>query len=101
VINKGKLTAIGSPAYLKRKFSGSEVLEVSFTEKNAMTVEDISKIPGVIEVSQSGGSFKIIVSDPLLVMEELARRARSRHASLNYINLRGADAEEVFLRDNR
>jgi len=98
VINKGRLTAVGSPAELKRKFSGSEVLEVSFTKKNSMTMEDISKIPGVIEVSQSGGSFKIIVSDPLFVMEELARRARSKGASLNYVNLRGADAEEVFLR---
>ena len=96
VINKGKIIAAGSPTELKRRFSGSEVLEVSFTGE--ISIEEISQIPGVIKASRSGGSFKLVVSDPISVIEELVEKARSRRISLNYVNLRGADAEEVFLK---
>ena len=96
IINEGKIITIGSPAELKRKFSGSEILEVSFTGE--ISVEEVSRIPGVIKASRSGESFKIVVSDPLSAIEEITRKARSRGISLNYVNLRGADAEEVFLR---
>jgi len=96
VINRGEIIANGSPAELKRRFSGSEVLEVSFDGK--MTVEEVSRIPGVIKASRSGESFMIVVSDPLSVMEEILRKAKSKGISLNYVNLRGADAEEVFLK---
>ena len=96
VINKGKIIAAGSPTELKKRFSGSEVLEVSFTGE--ISIEEISRIPGVIKVSWSGGSFKLVVSDPISVIEKLAEKARSRRISLNYVNLRGADAEEVFLK---
>ena len=96
VINRGKIIANGSPAELKRRFSGSEVLEVSFDGK--MSMEEISRIPGVIKASRSGESFMIVVSDPLSVMEEIVRKAKSKGISLNYVNLRGADAEEVFLK---
>jgi len=96
VINRGEIIANGSPAELKRRFSGSEVLEVSFDGK--MSVEEISRIPGVIKASRSGESFMIVVSDPLSVMEEIVRKAKSKGISLNYVNLRGADAEEVFLK---
>ena len=96
VINRGKIIASGSPTELKKRFSGSEVLEVSFTGE--ISIEEISRIPGVIKVSWSGGSFKLVVSDPISVIEKLAEKARSRRISLNYVNLRGADAEEVFLK---
>jgi len=96
VINRGEIIANGSPAELKRRFSGSEVLEVSFDGK--MSVEEVSRIPGVIKASRSGESFMIVVSDPLSVMEEIVRKAKSKGISLNYVNLRGADAEEVFLK---
>jgi len=96
VINRGEIIANGSPAELKRRFSGSEVLEVSFDGK--MSMEEISRIPGVIKASRSGESFMIVVSDPLSVMEEIVRKAKSKGISLNYVNLRGADAEEVFLK---
>ena len=96
VINRGEIIANGSPAELKRRFSGSEVLEVSFAGK--MSVEEVSRIPGVIKASRSGESFMIVVSDPLSVMEEIVRKAKSKGISLNYVNLRGADAEEVFLK---
>jgi len=96
VINRGEIIANGSPAELRRRFSGSEVLEVSFAGR--MSVEEVSRIPGVINASRSGESFTIVVSDPLSVMEEIARKAKSKGISLNYVNLRGADAEEVFLK---
>ena len=96
VINRGEIIANGSPAELKRRFSGSEVFEVSFDGK--MSMEEISRIPGVIKASRSGESFMIVVSDPLSVMEEIVRKAKSKGISLNYVNLRGADAEEVFLK---
>ena len=96
VINRGEIIANGSPAELKRRFSGSEVLEVSFDGK--MSVEEVSRIPGVIKASRSGESFMIVVSDPLSVMEEIVRKAKSKGISLNYVNLRGADAEEIFLK---
>ena len=96
VINKGRIIAVDSPSGLRRRFSGSEVLEISFTGE--IGVKKISEIPGVLEVSRSGGSFKLVVSDPLMVLEELVRRARSMGVSISYVNLRGADAEEVFLK---
>ena len=96
VINKGRIVTTGTPEDLKKKFSGSEILEVAFSRE--INKGDIMKVPGVIKVIGTGRSFKIVVNDPLIAIEEIARRARLKGATLSFINLRGADAEEVFLR---
>ena len=96
IINKGKIVTVGSPNELKENFSGSEVLEVTFSRK--IERKNIERIPGVLKVVGNGRSFKIVVSNPVNVIEGLAKEAKNMKASFNYLNLRGADAEEVFLR---
>ncbi len=96
IINKGKIVTIGTPEVLKEKFSGSEVLEVAFTRE--LDKKDLTGLSGIVKVIGTGRSFKIIVNDPIIALEEIAKKARLRGVSLSYINLRGADAEEIFLR---
>ncbi len=96
VINKGKIITIGSPNELKERFSGSEVLEVTFSRE--IKKEEIENIPGILKAIGGGRSFKIIISNPLSAIEGLVKKAEDMNMTFNYLNLRGADAEEVFLR---
>ena len=98
VINKGRITAIGSPGELSRKFSVQEVIEAGFHPRNPSEEEILGNVNGVLGVRVRGDHLEIIASDPTVALEDLARYARLRGLSISMLRLRGADAEELFLK---
>ena len=63
MINKGELIAMGSPAEIKRSFSGIEVIEVVATGATEDLVEKLKGIKGVLgaDLTVDGGSNRLIV----------------------------------------
>ncbi|MCD6106020.1 MAG: ATP-binding cassette domain-containing protein [Thermoplasmata archaeon] len=98
VINKGKIVTIGSPRDLSKKFGFQEVIEVGFQPRNPKKEEIMRSVKGVLAVRAKGGHLEIITSDSLAALEGLARFARERGLIPSMLMLRGADAEELFLR---
>ncbi len=97
VISRGRITAIGSPEELKRMVASQEVIEVAFSPQK-VSAEELRKLKSVVHVVESNGIFKLAVNDALTALEEVVKLARSRGLSLSILNLKGADAEDVFLK---
>lgn len=97
VINKGRIVAIGTPEELGVRFRSREVLEISFTPANP-SLEELKRIEGVVDVELKGDRIHVIVGDSALALEGIARYARTHGLGISMLGLRGADAEELFLR---
>lgn len=97
IINKGRIVALGTPGELERKFGAREVVEAAFQPHNPGIDELSRHIQGALDIKLQGDRFKIVASNPMQVIESLVQYARQRGLELSSLNLRGADAEELFL----
>ncbi|OYT53831.1 MAG: daunorubicin ABC transporter ATP-binding protein [Desulfurococcales archaeon ex4484_217_2] len=97
IINKGRIVALGRPWELKRAFSPEGIVEAIFHPRNPK-VEEISRLRGVIGVVEEKGLLKIITYDAVSVLEEIAKLAKSRRLDIYLLNVRGLDAEELFMK---
>ena len=97
VINRGRLVAVGTPSELKSRFSASEVLEVSFYPRNP-PIGELSRLAAVAHADEAGSYVKLVVSDSLRALRSLLDYAEGRGLRIETLSLRGADAEEVFLK---
>jgi len=98
VINKGRIVASGTPTELSRRFSMREVIEVAFHPKNPSEGELIKQLNGALTIKSRGDHLEVVASDPTPVIEGLIHYARRNKLELSMLNLRGADAEELFLK---
>ncbi|MCD6371373.1 MAG: ABC transporter ATP-binding protein [Candidatus Aenigmarchaeota archaeon] len=96
IINKGRIVEMGTPSNLKLKFSESEIIEVAFSKR--VKKSTLSKIKGISKIEKNANIFKLLVRDSTNVLESLAKVAKQMKANITYLNLRGADAEEIFLK---
>lgn len=96
IINRGEIVAIERPESLKKMFSAREVLEVSFTPDNP-PIEELRSLHGVADVEKEKDIFKLVIENPIDVLEDLAKYARDKGLNISTLRLREADAEEVFL----
>ena len=97
IINKGRIVALGTPEELERKFGAREVVEAAFQPHNPDIGELSRHIQGALDIKLQGDRFKIVATNPMQVIESLVQYARQRGLELSSLNLRGADAEELFL----
>lgn len=97
VINRGRLVAVGTPAELRSRFAASEVVEVSFSPRNPAP-EELSQLEGVAHAEAAGSYVKLVVEDSLRALRSILDFAVERGLRLETLSLRGADAEEVFLK---
>ncbi|MCE4614100.1 MAG: ATP-binding cassette domain-containing protein [Desulfurococcales archaeon] len=98
IINKGKLVASGTPGELSRKFSAKEVVEVAFQPRNPSGEELAENLKGALSIKSEKDHIEIVTSDPIPVIEGLINFAKLTQLEISILNLRGADAEELFLK---
>ncbi len=98
IINKGKIVAIGSPSELQRKFSVREVLEISFYPNDIGPSDLYNFVDGAIRVNRKNDHLEIILQDEIRVLKGLLEFAKKTNHSITMIRLRGADAEDLFIR---
>jgi ABC-2 type transport system ATP-binding protein len=97
VINRGRLVAVGTPDELGIRFRSREVLEISFAPANP-PLDELKRIEGVVDVESKGSHLEVIVGDAVRALEGIARYARTHSLEISMLGLRGADAEDLFLR---
>ncbi len=98
IINKGKIVASGTPNELGRRFSARETIEVAFRPINPSESELAKHLNGALSVKFRKDRLEIVTSDPSLVIEGLIHYAKLHNLEVNMLNLREADAEELFLK---
>ena len=96
VINHGEIVAIETPTSLKRMFSASKVLEISFIPANP-PIKELQSIKGIVDIKKDKETFKLVIEKPLDTMEKLVKYTKNKGLNISTLRLREADAEEVFL----
>ncbi len=97
VINKGKIIAEGPPAELRKMVSGEKVIELQ-THPMLRDLDVFTKLRGVISAKIIRGAYNIVVDDVVIALEEILKVVRKFNLDVVSLSLRGADAEEVFIR---
>jgi ABC-2 type transport system ATP-binding protein len=97
VINRGRLVALGSLEELERRFPGKGGYRGYISPSNPPPNE-LSSLPGVLNVFEDAGKIELVVRDTETALESLAAYAKRRGLKIAFLHLKGADAEELFLR---
>ncbi len=96
IINRGKIIAIGKPDELRKMISAQEIIEISFTP-HTPDISDLLNIKGVVSVKNINNTLKIVVDDTISALEGIISYVRKKGLSISMLNLKEADAEDVFL----
>jgi len=97
IINKGKIIAEGPPAELRKKVGGEKVLEIQ-TSPIVKDIKIFANLRGVVNARIERGVYHIVVNDIVLALEEILHVIKRYNLDIISISLRGADAEEVFIK---
>ncbi len=98
IINRGRIIALGSPDEIGRLFGAREVIEVSFSPSNPDPGELLEYIGSNASITVAGDRLKIMPGDPTAAIMMIGKYALETGRRITLLNLRGADAEELFIR---
>lgn len=99
IINKGRIVAEGTPSELKRLVPYDETIELSVSDsKRLINRLKNSGDENIVKAYLDKDVLKIIAKDPTAAIEEVARILREDKIDVNYMSLKSADMEEVFLK---
>ena len=88
LINKGRITAEGTPAEIKARAAGRKVRCVT-----SLSLEELSALPGVRSARRDGELTELFATEA----ERAVRELLNRDPRLSSLEVRGADLEEAFL----
>ncbi len=97
VINKGKIIAEGTPSDLRKMVSGDKMIELQVSPITK-DLKMFSNLHSVIDVHIERDTFYIMVNDVITALEEILRTVKQRNLEIVTLSLRGADAEDVFVK---
>jgi len=96
LINQGRLVAIGSPAELKRKGPGGELLLIE-CDAVGQTLAALQSAPGVRDASIFGNAIHVLVGDAALESTRLPAYLETRGLALTRIEPIEPTLEDVFV----
>jgi len=98
IINKGKIIAEGTPTELRRNVSGNKIIELQVSPP-IKTSTVFGGIDGIIDVNiRRDGTIYITISDAIAALEGILKKVKEKGLEIVMLNLRGADAEDVFIK---
>jgi ABC-2 type transport system ATP-binding protein len=95
IIREGRIVALDSPERLKATFTGSQSVEVSFSDP--VEPEQLADIPEVAHAEKQGDKLRLYTASPGLVATHVAQFALERNLEIHSLNTLGPSLEEVFL----
>lgn len=96
IMDRGRLVALDTPANLKHRF-GDTVLAVSTDPPaSAALLAEISQLPGVTDVIESDGGFKVTMESERTVAGRVLNLI-TRETEIRAVNQREPSLDEVFL----
>jgi len=98
IINKGNIIAIDAPESLKKKFKGSQSIEVSFDHNSVDHLDELSSLSMVNDAQKAGDKFKLYTEDPAEVIDALVAYAHTHNLKIISITTLGPSLEDVFVK---
>jgi len=74
-----------------------ETIELGVSEPKKL-IERLRDSKVIVRAYLDRGSLKIVARNPLAAVEEISRILREERIDVNFMSLRSADMEEVFLK---
>ena len=99
IIREGRIVALDSPERLKSAFTGSQSVEVSFSD--AVEPDQLGDIPRVTHVEKQGDKLRLYAASPGSVAMYVVQFARERNLEIHSLNTLGPSLEEVFMAVSR
>ncbi len=98
IINRGKIIAEGTPTELRKKVSGNKIIELQVSPPiKKSTILD--NVDGIIDVNIGrDNTIYITINDAIAALEGILEIVKKLSLEIVMLNLRGADAEDVFIR---
>ncbi|ASI98483.1 ABC transporter ATP-binding protein [Thermococcus celer] len=97
VINKGRIVAEGKPSELKRLVPYDETIELGVSDPKRL-LERLKGVDVIDRAYLDKGTLKVVARDSLVAIEEISQVLREEGIDVNFMSLRSADMEEVFLK---
>jgi len=98
IINKGNIIAIDAPESLKKKFKGSQSIEISFDHNSVDHLDELSSLSMVNDAQKAGDKFKLYTEDPAEVIDALIAYAHTHNLKIISITTLGPSLEDVFVK---
>jgi ABC-2 type transport system ATP-binding protein len=97
IVDHGKLVALDSPTKLKDSVPGTEVVEAEFANAPANWLDELRKLPAVIEAKEQNGVVHISSHDGPALVGALMDFARDRKVTVRRVTIQGTTLDDVFL----
>jgi ABC-2 type transport system ATP-binding protein len=98
IINHRKITAMATPARLKRTTEGLQSVEIAFDTVSRSASEDLEALSSVTEVRKQGDKFKLYTDSPPSVLTAVWNYAQTKGLKLITVNTVGPSLEDVFVK---
>ena len=96
IINYGRIAAVDSPENLRMESSSLKSVEISFNKP--VSVNELSKIPNVVETKKLGDKIRLYTDKPHSVINTLTEYARSKGLTIISLNTLAPTLEDVFMK---
>ncbi|WP_456453704.1 ABC transporter ATP-binding protein [Thermococcus sp.] len=97
VINRGRIVAEGEPSELRKLVPYDETIELSVSDPKKL-IERLRDSKVIVRAYLDKDSLRIVARNPLAAVEQISRILREEGIDVNFMSLRSADMEEVFLK---
>ena len=102
IIDKGRIVAVDTPAQLRQRLQGAQVLRVELQGDPAAIEPALKELPGVARVNPQGRSdgfstFEVETGPGADAREAIFRLAVERRWTLRELSARGTSLEDVFI----
>jgi ABC-2 type transport system ATP-binding protein len=97
IVDHGKLVALDTPARLKDSVAGTEVVEAEFTNAPTNWLDELRKLPAVVELKEQNGVVHISSHDGPALVGALMDLTRDRKVTVRRVTVQGTTLDDVFL----
>jgi ABC-2 type transport system ATP-binding protein len=97
IVDHGKLAALDTPSKLKDSVPGTDVVEAEFANAPADWLEQLKRLPAVIDVKDQNGVVHISSHDGPALVEALMDTAREKKVTVRRVTVQGTTLDDVFL----
>ena len=103
IINQGRIVAVDSPAQLRQRLQGAQVIRTQLKGASSAIASALAQLPGVARVTPVGrategfGTFDVEVSGGADIREALFRLAVQKKWGLRELSQAQVSLEEVFI----
>jgi ABC-2 type transport system ATP-binding protein len=97
IVDHGKLAALDTPAKLKDSIPGTEVVEAEFSGAPADWLDQLHRLPAVIDVKDQNGVIHISSHDGPALVGALMDLARAKGVVIHRVSVQGTTLDDVFL----